>query len=62
MPAGYTTPFYPWVPLLYIAASFVFIGYVFFGKPLEASAGVGLTLTGLIFYAWMNRRHRLTPK
>ncbi len=60
MPAGYTTPFYPWVPLLFIAASFVFIVYVFFGKPLEASAGVVLTLAGLPFYAWMRRRHRLS--
>lgn len=58
MPAGYTTPLYPWVPLLYIAASCVFIGYIFYGKPLEASAGVVLTLAGLIFYAWMLRRHR----
>jgi len=58
MPEGYSTPFYPWVPLLYIAASCVFIVYVFFGKPLEASAGVVLTLAGLPFYTWMLRRHR----
>ena len=61
-PEGYSTPFYPWVPLLYIAASCVFIVYVFVGKPLEASVGVVLTLAGLPFYAWMLRRHRLAQQ
>jgi APA family basic amino acid/polyamine antiporter len=59
---GYSTPFYPWVPLLYVASSCVFIVYVFCGKPLEASAGVVLTLAGLPFYAWMLRRHRLSGR
>ncbi|MBA3315232.1 MAG: amino acid permease [Planctomycetaceae bacterium] len=55
---GYVTPFYPWVPLAYIAASALFVVYVFGGKPVEASTGVILTLAGLPFYWWMTHRTR----
>lgn len=53
---GYVTPLYPWVPLAYVAGSVLFVTYVVIGKPVEALAGVSLTLAGLPVYWWMTRR------
>lgn len=59
---GYVTPLYPWIPLTYVAASLVFLVYIFVGKPMEAGVGILLSLAGLPVYWWMKRRHALrTP-
>ena len=57
--AGYATPFYPWAPLIYVAASVLFIGYILVGKPAETITGIALTLAGLPVYWWMMRRRSL---
>ncbi len=57
---GYTTPLFPWIPLVYIAASLAFLYYIFVGKPFEATAGILLSLTGLPVYWWMKRRSALS--
>jgi APA family basic amino acid/polyamine antiporter len=53
---GYVTPCYPWVPLIYIVASALFLAYIFIGKPVEAVGSILLSLSGLPLYWWMARR------
>ena len=53
---GYSTPLYPFVPLLFIAGSAAFVAAVLSSRPEEAATGVLLTLAGLPVYFWLTRR------
>jgi APA family basic amino acid/polyamine antiporter len=47
---GYRTPFYPYVPLLFIIVMAGFIISALIYRPLDTLIGVGLTATGIPFY------------
>jgi basic amino acid/polyamine antiporter, APA family len=57
---GYRTPFYPYVPLLFIIVMAGFIISALIYHPLDALIGVGLTATGIPFYFRIHRRQMET--
>jgi len=58
--SGYRTPFYPFVPLLFIVVMAGFIISALIYHPLDALIGVGLTATGIPFYFRVHRRETET--
>ena len=53
LPKPYKTWGYPWVPALFIIFSIFFVLATLLDGPLEALAGIGLTLLGLpIYFYW----------
>ncbi len=54
--AGYRTPFYPYVPLLFIVVMTGFIISALIYHPLDTLIGVGLTATGIPFYFRIHQR------
>ncbi|HMF10161.1 MAG TPA: amino acid permease [Thermoanaerobaculia bacterium] len=57
-PRPYRTWGYPWVPALFVAASFVLMVNTLREKPVEALWGLGLLVLGLPAYALWRRRSR----
>jgi APA family basic amino acid/polyamine antiporter len=55
-PRPYRTWGYPWVPLLFIAWSLVFVGNTLVHKPLESGIGLALIALGLPAYVGWRRR------
>lgn len=55
-PEGYRVPLYPWIPLLFVGASCLFLVSLAWGQPRETLIGVSLALSGLPVYAWFTRR------
>jgi APA family basic amino acid/polyamine antiporter len=53
---GYRTPFYPYVPLLFIVVMTGFIISALIYHPLDTLIGVGLTATGIPFYFRIHQR------
>ncbi len=47
---------YPWVPLLFIAASVALVVNTLFERPVESLLGLGLVAAGLPAYFWWRRR------
>jgi basic amino acid/polyamine antiporter, APA family len=57
---GYRTPFYPFVPLLFIVVMAGFIISALIYHPLDALIGLGLTATGIPFYFRVQRNETET--
>jgi basic amino acid/polyamine antiporter, APA family len=53
--AGYRTPGYPVVPLIYAIVMFLFILSALVYKPVEALYGIALTATGVPVYLWLKK-------
>ena len=56
VPRPYRTWGYPWVPILFAAASAAFVTNTLIERPLESFLGLGLVALGLPAYAWWRRR------
>lgn len=52
----YRTPWYPFVPLIYVATLVWLVVNTVIASPLEAVGGLGILLTGLPVYWYFNRR------
>lgn len=57
----YRVPWFPLIPLIFIAISVWFLGSTLIGRPDKALAGLGLMILGLPFY-WGVRRWNKNPK
>ena len=49
---------YPWVPLLFVGSSALFVFNTFVERPVESLAGAGLMALGLPAYWWWSRTRR----
>jgi basic amino acid/polyamine antiporter, APA family len=56
--AGYRTPFYPYVPLIFIVVMAGFIISALIYHPVDALIGVALTATGIPFYFRIHHKNR----
>jgi APA family basic amino acid/polyamine antiporter len=56
VPRPYRTWGYPWVPMVFAAASAAFVGNTLVERPKESLLGLGLVALGLPAYAWWRRR------
>jgi APA family basic amino acid/polyamine antiporter len=54
-PRPYRTWGYPWVPILFAAASIAFVVNTLVERPMESLFGLGLVALGLPAYAWWRR-------
>jgi basic amino acid/polyamine antiporter, APA family len=59
-PRPYRTWGYPWVPLVFIGWSLVFVGNTLVSRPLESGIGLLLIALGVPAYLGWRRRSRLT--
>jgi APA family basic amino acid/polyamine antiporter len=59
LPRPFRVPFYPWLPLAYLASTVLFLGNAAWSKPRESLVGMGLVMAGIPFY-WAWRRVRRT--
>jgi APA family basic amino acid/polyamine antiporter len=55
-PRPYRTWGYPWVPIVFAAASIAFVANTLIERPRESFLGLGLLALGLPAYAWWRRR------
>ena len=55
-PRPYRTWGYPWVPIVFAAASIAFVANTLVERPLESFLGLGLVALGLPAYAWWRRK------
>ena len=53
--AGYKTPLYPVVPLIFIGISLWFLGSTLIGRPIETLAGLALMVIGLPVYYYFKK-------
>lgn len=56
VPRPYRTWGYPWIPIVFAAASIAFVVNTLIERPLESFLGLGLVALGLPAYAWWRRR------
>jgi APA family basic amino acid/polyamine antiporter len=56
--AGFRTPGYPIVPVIYIVVILGFLVSAIIFNPLETFIGAALTATAVPAYLWTRRRHR----
>ncbi len=54
-PRPYRTWGYPWVPIVFAAASLAFVVNTLIERPMESLIGLGLVALGLPAYAWWRR-------
>jgi APA family basic amino acid/polyamine antiporter len=52
----YSTPGYPFVPVLFILGSAILVGKTAIDRPRESLLGIGLILLGLPFFWYWKRR------
>jgi len=55
-PRPYRTWGYPWVPIVFAAASIAFVANTLVERPMESFLGLGLVALGLPAYAWWRRK------
>ena len=55
-PRPYRTWGYPWVPMVFAAASIAFVVNTLVERPMESLLGLGLVALGLPAYAWWRRK------
>jgi APA family basic amino acid/polyamine antiporter len=55
-PRPYRTWGYPWVPIVFAAASLAFVANTLVERPMESFLGLGLVALGLPAYAWWRRK------
>jgi APA family basic amino acid/polyamine antiporter len=55
-PRPYRTWGYPWVPIVFAAASIAFVANTLIERPMESLLGLGLVALGLPAYAWWRRK------
>ncbi len=56
LPRPYRVGLYPWVPLLYVGAALLIVGYGLLERPVEASLAAATILAGIPLYYWWRRR------
>ncbi|MBN1114497.1 MAG: amino acid permease [Oligoflexia bacterium] len=56
--AVYRTPFYPYVPLLFLLLSFWMMLYVFIQNPIQSIAGIFTLILGLLVFYFLNFREK----
>ena len=52
---GFRTPWYPFVPLVYIVVIVLFLLSALIYRPFDTLVGVTLTATGIPVYFWITR-------
>ncbi|UCE85698.1 MAG: amino acid permease [Deltaproteobacteria bacterium] len=62
LPRPYRVAFYPWLPLLYIAASLLIAGYATLERPRESLLSIATVLVGIPFYLFWSRRRPARPR
>jgi basic amino acid/polyamine antiporter, APA family len=55
-PRPFRTPWYPWIPILYLLTYAWFIVSIFQGQPIEALFGLALIGLGIPYFFWKHRR------
>jgi APA family basic amino acid/polyamine antiporter len=55
LPRPYRVWGYPWVPITFLAASFLLVGSTLYERPVESIAGLGILALGLPAYAYWRR-------
>ncbi|HEX9800042.1 MAG TPA: amino acid permease [Thermoanaerobaculia bacterium] len=55
LPRPYRVWGYPWVPIAFLAASFLLVGSTLYERPVESIAGLGILALGLPAYAYWRR-------
>ncbi len=48
--SGYQSPFYPWLPLIFLGFSAWILGYLLVNQPLESLMGLGILVAGALTY------------
>jgi APA family basic amino acid/polyamine antiporter len=55
-PRPYRVPLYPWLPILYVAASAVIVANTLLSRPAESLIGLGIILAGVpLYFLWRRR-------
>jgi APA family basic amino acid/polyamine antiporter len=54
----YRVPFYPWTPLLFIAAALALVANTIATQPVRAAVGIGIVILGVPVYAFWRRSGR----
>jgi len=63
MPRPYKTWGYPYVPVLFIIASFIIMINTLIEKPVESIAGIIITLIGVpVYYYWKRKKEKVKSK
>ncbi len=62
LPRPYKTWGYPYVPAIFIIASFAILLFTLFVKPVESLAGIIITITGIPAYYYWKRQNKNTVK